>query len=112
MGRLSWTSCPAEFHAGGMESRAVTFVIYDGFDGLDLAGPFEVFGQAGYELTLVAPKAGPVLSDMGLTIHAQSSRADVPPRLHLAATRATPTRCPTTSKSALVGGSITRGPAR
>jgi transcriptional regulator GlxA family with amidase domain len=62
-----------------MESRAVTFVIYDGFDGLDLAGPFEVFGEAGYELTLVAPKAGPVRSDMGLTIHAQCSVASLDP---------------------------------
>ena len=62
-----------------MNSRAVTFVIYDGFDGLDLAGPFEVFGEAGYELMLVAPKAGPVRSDMGLTIHAQSSVASLDP---------------------------------
>jgi transcriptional regulator GlxA family with amidase domain len=62
-----------------MESRAVTFVIYDGFDGLDLAGPFEVFGEAGYELTLVAPKAGPVRSDMGLMIHADSSLASLDP---------------------------------
>lgn len=62
-----------------METRAVTFLIYDGFDGLDLAGPFEVFGQAGYELTLVAPKAGPVRSDMGLTIHAQHSLASWSP---------------------------------
>lgn len=57
-----------------MEPRSVTFVIYDGFDGLDLTGPFEVFGEArGYELTIVAPKAGPVRSDWGLTIHAQES---------------------------------------
>ncbi len=63
-----------------MKSRTVTFVIYDGFDGLDLAGPFEVFGEAGYELTVVAPKAGPVRSDMGLTIHAQGSVANLDPR--------------------------------
>ena len=62
-----------------MKSRAVTFVVYDGFDGLDLSGPFEVFGEAGYELTLVAPKAGPVRSDMGLTIHAQASVASLDP---------------------------------
>ena len=62
-----------------MKSRAVTFVIYDGFDGLDLAGPFEVFGQAGYELMLVAPKAGPVRSDMGLTMHAECSIASLDP---------------------------------
>lgn len=53
-----------------MKSLAVTFVIFDGFDILDVAGPFEVFGEAGYELTVVAPKAGPVRSDTGLTVHA------------------------------------------
>src|SRR5690349_2673588 len=81
VGRLSWTTCPAEFHARAMDSRAVTFVAYDGFDGLDLAGPFEVFGEAGYELTVVAPKAGPVRSDMGLTIHAQHSVESLDPNL-------------------------------
>ena len=62
-----------------MTSHSVTFVIYDGFDSLDLAGPFEVFGEAGYELTLVAPEVGPVRSDTGLTIHAQSSVASLDP---------------------------------
>ena len=62
-----------------MDSRAVTIVIYDGFDGLDLAGPFEVFGEAGYELTLVAPQAGPVRSDLGLTIHAECSVESLDP---------------------------------
>lgn len=79
VGRSSWTTSAAEGHAGVMESRAVTFVIYDGFDGLDLAGPFEVFGEAGYELTLVAPQAGPVRSDMGLTIHAECSVESLDP---------------------------------
>ena len=60
-----------------MTSTAVTFVIFDGFDSLDLAGPFEVFGEAGYELTVVASKAGPVRSDTGLTVHAQSSLASL-----------------------------------
>lgn len=62
-----------------MTSRAVTFVIFDGFDALDLAGPLEVFGEAGYELTVVAPTAGPVRSDTGLTIYAQSSVAGLDP---------------------------------
>ncbi|MGH3333772.1 MAG: GlxA family transcriptional regulator [Nocardioidaceae bacterium] len=62
-----------------MKSHAVTFVIFDGFDALDLAGPFEVFGEAGYELTVVAPKAGPVRSGKGLTIHAQHSVASLDP---------------------------------
>ncbi|HEU4545704.1 MAG TPA: DJ-1/PfpI family protein [Microlunatus sp.] len=60
-----------------MASCAVTFVIFDGFDALDLSGPFEVFGEAGYELTVVAPKAGPVRSDTGLMVHAQSSLASL-----------------------------------
>ena len=64
-----------------MQSRAVTFVIFDGFDVLDVAGPFEVFGEAGYELTVVAPKDGLVRSDTGLTVHAQSSVASLDPSL-------------------------------
>ena len=62
-----------------MKSLAVTFVIFDGFDILDVAGPFEVFGEAGYELTVVAPKAGPVRSDTGLTVHAPHSVASLDP---------------------------------
>lgn len=62
-----------------MKSLAVTFVIFDGFDILDVAGPFEVFGEAGYELTVVAPKAGPVRSDTGLTVHAPHSVATLDP---------------------------------
>jgi transcriptional regulator GlxA family with amidase domain len=62
-----------------MQSRAVTFLIFDGFDVLDVAGPFEVFGEAGYELTIVAPKAGPISSDTGLTVHAPCSVADLNP---------------------------------
>jgi transcriptional regulator GlxA family with amidase domain len=62
-----------------MQSHAVTFLIFDGFDILDVAGPFEVFGEAGYQLTVVAPKAGPVRSDTGLTIHAQNSVASLDP---------------------------------
>ena len=63
-----------------MNSPAVTFVIFEGFDILDVAGPFEVFGEAGYELTVVAAKAGPVSSDTGLTIHAPSAVATLDPR--------------------------------
>jgi transcriptional regulator GlxA family with amidase domain len=58
-----------------MQSHAVTFVIFDGFDALDVAGPLDVFGEAGYELTVVAPEAGPIRSDTGLTVQADSSMA-------------------------------------
>lgn len=62
-----------------MTPRAVVFLVFEGFDALDLAGPLEVFGGAEYDLTVVAPTAGPVRSDTGLTVHADSSMADVDP---------------------------------
>lgn len=56
-----------------MTPGKVTFVIFDGYESLDLAGPFEVFGEAGYELSIVAPKAGLVRSSKGLSVHAELS---------------------------------------
>lgn len=56
-----------------MEPGTVTFVIFEGHETLDLAGPFEVFGEAGYRLLVVAPKAGPVRSSKGLSVNAQHS---------------------------------------
>lgn len=53
-----------------MEPGTVTFVIFDGYETLDLAGPFEVFGEAGYDLRVVAPQAGPVRSSKGLSVYA------------------------------------------
>lgn len=63
-----------------MEAGTVTFVIFDGYETLDLAGPFEVFGEAGYELLLVAPKAGPVRSSKGLSVHPHRSVKTADPR--------------------------------
>jgi DJ-1/PfpI family len=53
----------------------VSFVIFDGFELLDLAGPFEVFQQAnrlsgGYGCEVVSRAAGPVRSDSTLAVHA------------------------------------------
>jgi transcriptional regulator GlxA family with amidase domain len=62
-----------------MQSPAVTFVIFDGFDVLDVAGPLDVFGEAGYEITVVAPEAGPVCSDTGLTVQAHHSVTTMDP---------------------------------
>ena len=63
-----------------MNPGPVTFVIYDGYEMIDLAGPFEVFGEAGYEQVVVAPEAGPVRSSKGLTVHAEGSVATADPR--------------------------------
>lgn len=57
-----------------MPSR-VSFVIFAGFELLDLAGPFEVFHQAnrlsgGYSCEVIARMAGPVRSDSSLPVDA------------------------------------------
>ncbi|TDD75814.1 helix-turn-helix domain-containing protein [Actinomadura darangshiensis] len=50
----------------------VAFVIYDGFQVLDLTGPHEVFESTGrYECLVVGPRAGPVTSSGGLSVHAR-----------------------------------------
>jgi transcriptional regulator GlxA family with amidase domain len=57
----------------------VTFVIFDRYEALDLAGPYEVFGEAGYELLVVAPQTGPVRSSKGLSVNAEGSVSTVAP---------------------------------
>lgn len=52
-------------------------MIFDGFELLDLAGPFEVFQQAnrlsgGYSCEVISRTAGPVRSDSSLEVHATS----------------------------------------
>ncbi|MEO3753264.1 DJ-1/PfpI family protein [Streptomyces sp. B6B3] len=56
-----------------MSSGTVTLVIFEGYETLDLAGPFEVFGEAGYELRVVAPQAGVIRSSKGLSTHTELS---------------------------------------
>lgn len=56
-----------------MKPGVITFVIFDGYEALDLAGPFEVFGEAGYELSIVAPRAGLLRSSKGLAVRADLS---------------------------------------
>jgi transcriptional regulator GlxA family with amidase domain len=58
----------------------VAFLIFDGFQVLDLAGPHEVFESTGrYECLVVARHAGPVRASGGLSVHADSG-ADLEPR--------------------------------
>ncbi|MEV0248959.1 DJ-1/PfpI family protein [Nocardia sp. NPDC050712] len=55
-----------------MQQRRVVFVIFDGFQALDLFGPHEVFqGAGGYECQVVATQAGAVRCDSGLAIVAE-----------------------------------------
>ncbi len=70
-------------------TRRVVFVTYDGFQSLDLAGPFEAFAglnellaaghHAGprYRLDVAAVRSGPIRSESGLTIMAETTLAHV-----------------------------------
>ncbi|MEU7719082.1 GlxA family transcriptional regulator [Streptomyces tibetensis] len=54
-----------------MTDRRIVFVVFDGFQPLDLTGPHEVFHSAGgYACEVVATKAGPVRSVSGLVMAA------------------------------------------
>jgi transcriptional regulator GlxA family with amidase domain len=70
-----------------MSRRGVVFVIFDGFQSLDLVGPHDVFDHAGqvaggpaYDLRVAAAAAGPVASSSGLPVHAGHAVADLDPR--------------------------------
>jgi transcriptional regulator GlxA family with amidase domain len=69
-----------------MTSRRIVFVIFDGFQPLDLAGPHEVFHHAsvlrpdaGYLTQIVATMTGLVRAAGGLPVHAEHSVADLDP---------------------------------
>lgn len=85
VGYVSLTTSPAGGQPGGVFARRVVFVIYEGFQSLDLAGPYEVFqGVAmqagGYACQIVAPAAGAVRSGSGLPVHAGHGIGDLDPR--------------------------------
>jgi transcriptional regulator GlxA family with amidase domain len=62
----------------------VVFVIFEGFMSLDLAGPYEVFHQAGartggYACEVVARTTGPVRAGGGLRVHADHGIDELDP---------------------------------
>jgi transcriptional regulator GlxA family with amidase domain len=64
--------------------RRIVFVIFDGFQSLDLTGPYEVFQHAGrltgdYQCAIVAPATGVVMASSGLPVHAGSDVAGADP---------------------------------
>ncbi|MEV0847996.1 GlxA family transcriptional regulator [Streptomyces sp. NPDC049954] len=67
-----------------MTERSIVFVIYEGFQPLDLTGPHEVFQHAGrlaggYRRLVVAPRPGPVRAASGLVVHAGHGVDEVDP---------------------------------
>ncbi|MCO5974327.1 GlxA family transcriptional regulator [Actinoallomurus soli] len=62
-----------------MDAPPICFVVFDGFQSLDLTGPYEVFDHAGYRSRIVAPRAGLVRSRSGLPVYAEFGVDDVDP---------------------------------
>jgi transcriptional regulator GlxA family with amidase domain len=67
-----------------VDSRRIVFVIFEGFQPLDLVGPHEVFQHAaalagGYRCEILAPQAGLVRSGSGLPVHAGRGIGDADP---------------------------------
>src|SRR5215475_11851439 len=75
VGYVSLTPSPHQLQGDHVTPRRIVFVIFDGFQSLDLAGPFEVFQHAArltgeYQCEIVAPAAGAVTARSGLPVHA------------------------------------------
>ncbi|MFE0155167.1 GlxA family transcriptional regulator [Nonomuraea sp. NPDC059007] len=63
-----------------MQKRQIAFVVYPGFQSLDLVGPHEVFSRAEtYAATIVAPESGLVRAESGLPVHVAHGLADLDP---------------------------------
>jgi transcriptional regulator GlxA family with amidase domain len=81
---MSLTPWPRGPQGEEVYRRRIIFVIFDGFQPLDLAGPHEVFQYAaklsgGYDCQIVAPRLGLVKSGSGLLVHAAHGVADLDP---------------------------------
>jgi transcriptional regulator GlxA family with amidase domain len=71
------------------DARNIVFVLFEKFDLLDVTGPAEVFASAhdrdphaGYRLHLCAARTGPVRSDSGLALLAETTLARAPAHIH------------------------------
>jgi putative intracellular protease/amidase len=58
--------------------RQVAVLVFEGVQIIDFTGPYEVFGQAGYDTFTVAEKPGPITTSMGLTVMPRHTFADSP----------------------------------
>lgn len=63
----------------GERGFSVGFLIYPGFNALDLVGPHEVLARLDGRAVIVAEAAGMVVSEQGLKIWAEESFASCPP---------------------------------
>ncbi|HEV8693480.1 MAG TPA: DJ-1/PfpI family protein [Lysobacter sp.] len=76
---LAWpTTALAAHHAHAQPEVHVGIVLFDGVQIIDFAGPYEVFGQAGFGVATVSPNGKPVTTSMGLTVTPDFAFANAP----------------------------------
>jgi putative intracellular protease/amidase len=68
----------APAHAMPAATVRAAVLIFGGVQVIDFAAPYEVFGQAGYEVFTVAAEPGPVLTSMRLQVTPRYTLADAP----------------------------------
>jgi putative intracellular protease/amidase len=68
----------AEHEAHSQPQVRVGIVLFDGVEIIDFAGPYEVFGTAGFGVVTLSPDGKPVKTAMGLTVTPDASFADAP----------------------------------
>ena len=59
---------PGRYAAAARGQKSVAILVFEGVQIIDYTGPYEVFGQAGYRVYTVAPKPGPLTTNMGMRI--------------------------------------------
>jgi putative intracellular protease/amidase len=69
----------AEHEAHTEPQVRVGIVLFDGVEIIDFAGPYEVFGTAGFGVVTLTPDGKPVKTAMGLTVTPDASFANAPP---------------------------------
>jgi putative intracellular protease/amidase/YHS domain-containing protein len=57
----------------------VAILVFDGVQIIDYTGPYEVFGQAGYQVFTVAAGAGPITTTMGMQVVPAYTLDNAPP---------------------------------
>ncbi len=78
---LSLLSCPALAAQVPISKPKVRvgIVLFDGVQIIDFAGPYEVFGTAGFGVVTLSHDGKPVTTAMGLKVTPDASFADAPP---------------------------------
>lgn len=70
---------PMRVSAEPQPRKKVGIFIFENVQIIDYTGPYEVFGNAGCEVFTVAEKAGPLKTNMGMTVTPRYTFADCPP---------------------------------